>query len=148
MRRRILLQNLISRHSLAYMKTPILDEFTHLPISRQRRYQLRKKRDGRCTECGAPADKGPLCLKHLVMMRELHRKLRRAKRRYKSLSYRLQLKLGPKRIDILARFSESEHQKAIALLEEFKNTGRGGKAFAEQNARALNILSQLRGATG
>jgi hypothetical protein len=33
--------------------------------------------------------------------------------------------------------SDSEHQKAIALLQEFKRTGKGGKAFAEQNARAL-----------
>jgi hypothetical protein len=60
----------------------------------------------------------------------------------------LQLKRSPKLIEKLARLSDSEHQKAIALLEEFKRTGRGGKAFAEQNARALNILAQLREATG
>ena len=72
------------------MRTPIQDEFTYLPISRQRKYQLRKKRDKRCTECGAPAIRGVRCLKHLVMARELQRKKRGLKRRYKTLSYRLQ----------------------------------------------------------
>jgi hypothetical protein len=72
------------------MRTPIQDEFTCLPISRQRKYQLRKKRDKRCTECGAPAIRGVRCLKHLVMARELQRKKRGLKRRYKTLSYRLQ----------------------------------------------------------
>src|SRR6516165_8801427 len=64
------------------MRTPIQDEFTCLPISRQRKYQLRKKRDKRCTECGAPAIRGVRCLKHLVMARELQRKKRGLKRRY------------------------------------------------------------------
>lgn len=72
------------------MRTPIQDEFTYLPISRQRKYQLRKKRDKRCTECGAPAVRGVRCLKHLVKARELQRKKRGLKRRYKTLSYRLQ----------------------------------------------------------
>jgi hypothetical protein len=72
------------------MRTPIQDEFTYLPISRQRKYQLRKKRDKRCTECGAPAIRGVRCLKHLVMAREFQRKKRGLKRRYKTLSYRLQ----------------------------------------------------------
>jgi hypothetical protein len=72
------------------MRIPIQDEFTYLPISRQRKYQLRKKRDKRCTECGAPAIRGVRCLKHLVMARELQRKKRGLKRRYKTLSYRLQ----------------------------------------------------------
>jgi hypothetical protein len=95
------------------MRRPIIDEFTFLPISRQRKYLLRKQRDGRRRQCGFPVEKG----------------------------------LNPKRIEKLTRLSESEHRKAIALLEEFKRTGRGGEAFAEQNARALNILAQLREAT-
>ena len=75
------------------MRKPILDEFTHLKISRQRKYQLRMERDGRCTECGEPAANGARCLEHLVKARERERKRRGCKRRYKNtLSYRLQKK--------------------------------------------------------
>jgi hypothetical protein len=73
------------------MRTSIQDEFTHLPISRQRKYQLRMQRDQRCTECGEPALKGSRCLKHLVKARERQRKKRGLKRRYYgTLSYKLQ----------------------------------------------------------
>src|SRR3974377_215960 len=48
------------------MRNRIVDEFTHLPISRQRKYQLRMQRDKRCTECGEPAAEGSRCLNHLV----------------------------------------------------------------------------------
>jgi len=40
------------------MRKPIIDEFTALPISRQRKYQLRMQRDQRCSECGEPAMQG------------------------------------------------------------------------------------------
>lgn len=73
------------------MRKPIQDEFTSLPISRQRNYQLRMQRDKRCTECGAPAAQGSRCLKHLVKARERQRKKRGLKRRYyNTLSYKLQ----------------------------------------------------------
>jgi hypothetical protein len=69
----------------------IQDEFTGLPISRQRKYQLRMQRDRRCTECGEPATKGSRCLKHLVKARERQRTKRGLKRRYYgTLSYKLQ----------------------------------------------------------
>jgi hypothetical protein len=72
------------------MRTPIEDEFTDLPISRQRKYQLRMQRDQRCSECGAPAVKGSRCLKHLVKARERQRKKLGLKRRYYgTMSYRL-----------------------------------------------------------
>ena len=48
------------------MRPRIEDEFTKLPISRQRKYQLRMQRDKRCTECGAQAMEGSRCLEHLV----------------------------------------------------------------------------------
>lgn len=74
-----------------YMRKPIQDEFTDLPISRQRKYQLRMQREGRCTECGEPAAQGSRCLKHLVKARERQRKKRGLKRRYyNTLSYRLE----------------------------------------------------------
>jgi hypothetical protein len=79
------------------MRPSILDEFTRLPISRQRKYQLRMKRDKRCTECGEPAAKGSRCLKHLVNARERQREKRGLKRRYYgTLSYKLQASLEHK----------------------------------------------------
>ena len=66
------------------MRKRIEDEFTNLPISRQRKYQLRMQRDRRCTECGEPAIQGSRCLKHLVKKRGLKR------RYYGTLSYKLQ----------------------------------------------------------
>jgi hypothetical protein len=73
------------------MRTRIQDEFTELPISRQRKYQMRMQRDKRCTECGEPAAEGSRCLKHLVKARERQRKKRGLRRRYyNTLSYKLQ----------------------------------------------------------
>ena len=72
------------------MRRRIEDEL-QLPISRQRKYQLRMQRDSRCTECGEPAVQGLRCLKHLVKARERQRKKRGLKRRYfGTLSYKLQ----------------------------------------------------------
>ncbi len=77
------------------MRKPIVDEFTDLPVSRQRKYQLRMQRDKRCTECGEPAARGSRCLKHLVKARERQREKRGLKRRYYStLSYRLEAIAG------------------------------------------------------
>ncbi len=73
------------------MPTRIQDEFTRLSVSRQRKYQLRCRRDQRCAECGEPAKKGSRCLKHLVKARERQRKERGLKKRYYgTLSYKLQ----------------------------------------------------------
>lgn len=73
------------------MNKRITDEFTHLEISRQRKYQLRMQRDKRCTECGAPAAQGSRCIEHLVKARERQRTKRGLKRRYlNTLSYKLQ----------------------------------------------------------
>ena len=70
----------------------IEDELTHLPVSRQRKYQLRKKRDQRCAQCGEPVAQGSraLCLEHLIRAREQQRRKLRLKRRYSNaLSYNL-----------------------------------------------------------
>jgi hypothetical protein len=48
----------------------IVDEFTHLPVSRQRKWQLRQMAKGGCRICGNPAISGGYCLKHLVHERE------------------------------------------------------------------------------
>jgi len=73
------------------MPKRIEDEFTSQRVSRQRRYQLRMKRDRRCELCGEPASEGVLCLKHLIKSRERQRKKLGQKRRYhNAMSYRLQ----------------------------------------------------------
>jgi len=80
------------------MRKRIEDEFAALPVSRQRKYQLRMKRDRCCTECGEPAVQGSRCLKHLVKARERQRKKRGLKRRYHgTLSYRLEAAVRQKR---------------------------------------------------
>ena len=48
----------------------IVDEFTHLPVSRQRKWQLRKMAQGGCRICGQAAISGGYCLKHLVQERD------------------------------------------------------------------------------
>lgn len=80
-----------TRQKGSKMRKRIVDEFANLPISRQRKYQMRMKREGCCTECGKPAVQGSRCLKHLVKARERQRTKRGLKRRYRNtLSYRLQ----------------------------------------------------------
>ena len=73
------------------MGKKIQDEFAGLRISRQWRYQLRKKRENRCIICGEPAVRGWKCLKHLVKARERQRKKMGHTRRLRNaMSYRLQ----------------------------------------------------------
>ncbi len=72
------------------IKRRIHDEFSDLPISTQRKYQMRRARDGRCTQCGEPVIAGKRCLKHLIEARESQRVRQGLKRRYLgTLSYRL-----------------------------------------------------------
>ena len=53
----------------------IQDEFTQLKVSRQRKWQLRKRLEGRCAVCAAPAS-GKLCDMHAVKvaLRQLERR--------------------------------------------------------------------------
>ncbi len=70
------------------MGAHIQDEFSSLPLSRQMKYYLRRRRDKRCTKCGKTVDQGSLCVEHMVQMREHRRKTFGLKRRYSnSLSY-------------------------------------------------------------
>jgi hypothetical protein len=82
------------------MPKAIIDEFTSLPISRQRRYQLRKHRDRKCIRCGQPAEEhGYFCETHRqvhnVLIRELQRKRFDFKHRdYYSESYGFSFSVG------------------------------------------------------
>lgn len=51
----------------------IRDQFTDLPVSRQRRWQLRKMAAGKCLVCGRPKINAKFC--------RMHRKRINAKRR-------------------------------------------------------------------
>lgn len=55
----------------------IQDEFTALPVSRQRKWQLRKHLEGRCVVCAAVAS-GKLCDTHAVKMALMQLKQRGA----------------------------------------------------------------------
>jgi hypothetical protein len=71
------------------MGAEIKDEYSVMPISRQRKYYLRQRKRRRCTKCGKPVDEGSLCLEHLIQMREYRREKFGLKRRYRnSLSYK------------------------------------------------------------
>jgi hypothetical protein len=91
----------LSRILVSYQQTmrpAIQDEFTKLNVSRQVKFQLRMRRDGRCTLCGAPAVGGSSsCLNHLISRREDQRKRKGSKGRYNSLSYRLMKKKPTRR---------------------------------------------------
>ena len=52
----------------------IMDEFTDRPISRQRKWQLRKVKAGRCHICGKPSSTS-LCLIHMHARRAYARKI-------------------------------------------------------------------------
>ena len=68
----------------------IIDEFTHLNVSRQRKWSLRRKRDGLCTICGEPSVTAMYCLKHSVYARDYQRKYHGAWRKFDCLTRRLE----------------------------------------------------------
>jgi hypothetical protein len=83
-------QNPPQNRILEQVTIAIKDEFTDLPISSQRKFQLRMKRDKRCPLCGEPAIMGVHCLKHLVQQRERQRRKLGLRRRFSTLGYRLE----------------------------------------------------------
>lgn len=75
------------------MPKAMKDEFSDLPISRQRKFQLRMKREKRCQICAEPIGMGSRCVKHLVANRERARKRLGCKRRYyNTIGYQLEAK--------------------------------------------------------
>jgi hypothetical protein len=59
------------------MRATIIDEFTDLPVSHQRKTQLRWEKVGRCTICGRPSKKGrKRCASHLRKTGEQTRRYR------------------------------------------------------------------------
>ncbi|MDE3068141.1 MAG: hypothetical protein KGJ60_11400 [Verrucomicrobiota bacterium] len=71
-------------------RAKIHDEFTDLPVSRQRKCQLRRQKEGRCIICGKPLCSAQFCLEHMIAARERLRKRTGAVSRNRgSRSYRL-----------------------------------------------------------
>jgi len=48
---------------------PIKDRFTKLKVSKQRKWQLRQRANGRCEICPEEIEKWGLCAKHLKLKR-------------------------------------------------------------------------------
>lgn len=67
----------------------IKDKYSKLEVSRQYRYQLRKRALDRCIICGKQKVTANFCLEHAIERRERQRKRLNSKRRLKSLTYRL-----------------------------------------------------------
>ena len=60
------------------MSKLIIDEFTDLPVSKQRKRQLRARRDGKCISCGKPVceKSKQFCTYHLNYRRSWEKQLR------------------------------------------------------------------------
>ena len=59
----------------------IQDEFTaRTDLSKQRKYQLRKLRDGRCCQCGRPLDKAVHCYACAAKHNSIERRHAKARR--------------------------------------------------------------------
>ena len=75
------------------MSIEIQDEFTALPVSRQRKWQLRHLARGNCSICGRPAVcRSGYCLAHFVAAREQLAKRHGCRRQHNCLSRRLETK--------------------------------------------------------
>lgn len=66
-----------TQHTVKRGRKLIQDEFTALPVSRQRKWQLRRRLEGRCEVCGdVPIVSQGLCFTHRVAMAEAQRRYR------------------------------------------------------------------------
>lgn len=61
--------------------SPIQDKFTKLKVSKQRRYQLRNRQNGKCEICAKNAVKWNLCNEHVNKAKKRYRCLTVAKER-------------------------------------------------------------------
>jgi hypothetical protein len=100
------------------MPKPISDEITGLSISRQRRYQLRKRRDRKCIRCGQDAvNEGYFCETHRQIHNVLTRELRRKRvdstyRVHDSESYSFPFSSGRLLCDRANSYLESGRRKS------------------------------------
>jgi hypothetical protein len=60
-------------------------------ISRQRKWQLQKQKEGKCIICGVEAVTSRYCLKHAIIRREQQRARFGCSKRNNSMTYRLEM---------------------------------------------------------
>ena len=65
-------------------------------ISRQRKWQLQKQKEGKCIICGENAVTSRYCLKHAIIRREQQRARFGCRKRNNSLTYRLEEEIKAK----------------------------------------------------
>ena len=100
------------------MPKAIIDELSSLPISRQRRYQLRKHRDHKCIRCGQPAvNQGYFCETHRQVHNVLTRELQRRRldfrqREYDSESYGFSFSYGRMVYDVANAYLEAARRNS------------------------------------
>ena len=91
---------------------PYHDEFSDLPISRQRKYQLRREKENKCIICGEPAVVARYCLKHAIIYREAQRRALGYKtRRFGSKTYKLQLAFDKAVDDAIQKERKKQQQQ-------------------------------------
>lgn len=69
-------------------RPPIVDEFTGLKLSRQRKWQLRKAAQGLCVLCGKPTTGSNHCLEHMEKNRDSNARRFGFKRQYENCKSR------------------------------------------------------------
>ncbi len=72
------------------MSKKISDKFTKMDISRQRKYQLRKKAANLCEQCPKKSVQWGLCKTHVLKKRQERRKLKKCKKAYDCLTARME----------------------------------------------------------
>jgi hypothetical protein len=109
------------------MGKKIVDRFTDLPVSRQRKYQLRMKARRRCIICGEPAVRRVYCLYHMVKYRELARARVKARRRnYGAQSYQIEMALLKKHKAARARTGRTTTAPNAASARKGRRKSAGG----------------------
>lgn len=61
----------------------LIDEFTNLPVCRQRKYQLRKMKARKCVLCGGKLQTKTMCAKCAPKHRKFQREYARARYKWK-----------------------------------------------------------------
>lgn len=70
------------------LASKIKDEFTNLPVSRQRKWALRREKKGLCGICGQKAVLPKRCLRHSIMTRDNSHRYVGSKRSFKNCKTR------------------------------------------------------------
>jgi hypothetical protein len=134
------------------MPRPINDEITDLSISRQRRYQLRKRRDRKCIRCGQDAvNEGYFCETHRQIHNVLTRELRRKRfdsrsRAHDSESYGFPFSSGRLLYDRASSYLEAGRRKSspTEASEHFRVALVIGFAAVEAYLRSVTDQSEMR----